>query len=248
MGMAITSGKNYIREADLFESVSNYEDLITVTDIDQVRRTIAYYHVQQDSNPSVSSYLADENLSIEEKVNKLVSLIEAKTGAVISFKLSSHDWHAVTPIAVEFHTNNQYRIWVYDSNYSNMIRPMYVNLDENFLMYKWHDDIAKTPENEEKSKKITVSADFRVTPLDLFSKRVEYRPQDKSILQIFGLTYLQIVNDVGDLIGFFSGDHLNQIENAEIIPVVNSFDSWDEPVYWLPNNSGYEVTIVPADF
>jgi len=245
LGMSITSEKNYLDEPDLFESVSNFNNLFEEAEIEQVRRTIAYYHVQQNSNPSKSANLADKNLLLGKKVDKLVTYLEGNIGAVISFKISAANWHAVTPIAVESSTNNQYRFWVYDSNYSDMIRPMYVNLDDNFLSYKWQDDVARTKENEEKSVNLTVGADIHVTPLNLYSKRVEYITKF-NIVQILSASYLQILDDANNLTGFHQNEYVNQIPGAEIIPVVNSFDSIDEPIYWLPDGARYTVNINPV--
>jgi len=240
VGMSITSGKYNRGETDLFEFETTPEGLYTESEgPEQTRRTLAYYHVQQDSNPSVDANLADKRLSLGEKVDKLVTLLEKGQGAIISFRVPDKGWHAVTPIAVDLRTNDQYRIWIYDNNYPGSIRSIQFSLEDNTWKYKWND-------KKNLSVRLQSSKDVNVTSLDLFSEHVEYIPEKDNIIQILGRAYLQIIDDAGDKIGYIQDDYLNQIEGAEIISVANSLDSRDEPIYWLPSGSSYTVNIVPV--
>lgn len=253
-GMAATSSKFFSGDAGIFEGGISPDRLFDLT-IEQSRRTIAYYHVQQFTNPATDALIVDRNLSLQDKVNKLIALLENGEGAVIALYYPGIDrkgGHAVTPFSVSQDVDGQYRIWAYDSNYPSFrdissIRSIQVNLQEQSWEYLLNE-----------AKRVTIrgqgAEDFFVVPLSLHSPHPEFigaNDPPEYVVQApvaEGTLHLNITNEDGQMVGFDQDTLVNQIEGARIQPVFSSLDAWDEPIYWLPAGRSYTVNILPVSF
>lgn len=252
-GMSATSGLVYLGASSLFDGAPSSGGLFAGPDIDQARRSIAYYHVQQFTNPVTDALLADGDLSLQEKISKLTGLIESGEGAVIMLYFPGEErkgGHAVTPYAVEQDATGRYRIWVYDNNYLSVegqpyMRSIQVNLEEQTWIYLWNEGNQGTWSGQG-------GTDFFVVPMSLHSAHPTFigvNDPPRYVVQApvgSGSVHLSIVDQAENIIGFVEDAFVNQITGAAVQPVFNTPDAWDEPIYWLPAGSSYTVSLSPA--
>ncbi len=254
-GMSVTSGMYFKDDASVFDDISSTNRLYDDLNLALARKMIAYYHVQQFTNPVTDNLIEDRSLSLQEKIDHLAALLENNEGAVIAlYNPDGKAGHAVTPIAVEKESDEQYRIWVYDNNYPSFrqkpsIRSISVNVKNQhwaYLLNEWETELSKQYIDG-------IGPDyFFVIPMDLHSLHPEFygvnAEPPKYVIQSpvgQGAVHLKIVDETGRSTGYDQNTFVNQIEGAEIQPVLTTLDSWVEPIYWLPAESTYTVNISP---
>lgn len=253
-GMATTSAKFFQGDASIFDGAASNGRLFGLT-IDQARRPIAYYHVQQFTNPVTDRLVQDKDLTLQDEMEQLTALLEKGEGAVIALYFpDGNGGHAVAPLAVEQVSNELYRIWVYDNNYPAFrkrpsIRSIAVNVGQNSWNYLYEEG------NSDPSKQYIEgvgSTYFFVVPLNLHSLHPEFIGANENPPRYAvqapvgeGAVHLTIADEAGQIIGYDQDAFVNQIEGADIQPVFTTLNSWAEPVYWLPARSTYTVQITP---
>jgi len=194
-----------------------------------MRHLIAYYFITQSFEPKLKPQKPSEVLQT------IIAHMETNDpiASLGIYKRDHSEGHAITPYAVQDKGNGEFWVYVYDNNYpDNANLTVKINRDQE----TWYYETRVNPnapisryEGDATSNNLEVfplSIYENFSPLDSSGEVVEFQFAGRGLQML-----IENWNEQRIGYDFETGQHVNEIEGAEIVPV---FDVGAPPRYRLP--------------
>lgn len=203
-----------------------YRDL----ELPEVFRFISYFHVLQQTDP-VFSYLINQKKEStpSSALIKLRNAFIEKTPMIIAI-VQNQDGHALIPISITYNGNNLWKIITADSNFPGKFTEVIVDSGKNTWQYR------ELSENE-------ASEGFFLVPISLILNRDRSLTIKDSFIFSSGVNHLLISDSQSRHIGYQGNQFVNEIPDAEYFPILSGYDHQSDPIYILPPELDYTVSI-----
>jgi hypothetical protein len=232
-----------------------------------LQREIGYWWATQATQPARSGIVAQTPSGV---VNTLMTALAAGPAggdqyAVGIYKRDRTGGHAITPYAVEDRGDGVYWIMVYDNNYPGAARAIEVNTTTDTWTYSGSTnpaEAADTYEGDAETKTLELApigprlgqqeCPFCDAPAVAHGggARLSLLPQaaapQYNEVWLEGHADLLITDSEGHQIGFKNGTFVNEIPNAKSNGNKFGVNVWDvdsEPVYYIPTNIDFSISI-----
>ena len=229
---------------------------------EKLQREIAYWFTTQATQPTL---LAVIKVTPKEIVAKLTEAFAAgakadTTYSIGIYKRDGTGGHAVTPIAIQDKGDGITDILVYDNNYPGVTRAITVDLNADTWQYeastnpsvqadlyegdattKTLDLTPSTPRLQMQACSFCENATSSRLP-GLAAPATQYNK-----VSIWGEgAHVVITDGQGHKLGYVNGKWVNEIPGALIQRFKESVDPWardDDPVYYIPTNVKFTITL-----
>lgn len=265
-GMAVLSNLFYTGQLNPSTFGADTVPGLTLAGNEPLQREIAYWFSTQYTQPARAGILKQTPSGV---LNTLItSLAAGPSGgqqfAVGFYKRDGSGGHAVTPYAVEDRGNGLYSIMVYDNNFPGVARAIEVNTTTDTWQYSGStnpNEPNDTYEGDADTKTLelapiaprlgTQQCPFCDAPATSYLGGRLFAPAHQGSQQfnqvwLEGSADLLITDDQGRSIGFKNGAFVNDIPGAQSNANklgVNVWNSTAEPVYYVPSNIDFSISI-----
>jgi hypothetical protein len=232
-----------------------------------LQREIGYWWATQATQPARSGIVAQTPSGVVNTL--LTSFAAGPTGgdqyAVGIYKRDRTGGHAITPYAVEDRGDGVYWIMVYDNNYPGAARAIEVNTKTDTWSYSGSTnpaEAADTYEGDAETKTLELApiaprlgqqdCPFCDAPTAGYAGGVRMAPMLQASTPQYNEIWLEgdadllITDNAGHRIGFKDGAFINEIPNAKSNGNKFGVNVWDvdnEPVYYIPTNIDFTISI-----
>ncbi|MDQ3706788.1 MAG: hypothetical protein M3437_16510 [Chloroflexota bacterium] len=264
-GMAVLSNLFYTKKVNPADFGAASVPELQLDGNERLQREIAYWFTTQATQPARQGIVQQTPSGV---LNTLMTAFEAgpegsETYAVGFYKRDMTGGHAVTPYAVEDRGGGIYWIMIYDNNYPQAARAIEVDTNADTWRYSGStnpSEPADEYEGDAGSFTLELAAiEPRLTPQ--FCPFCEAPAGGRTPgLGAQGTTYnevwldgdanLLITDMEGNSIGFKDGKFVNEIPGAQSNANKFGVDVWDvkaEPVYYVPTNIDFTISIDGSD-
>ncbi len=266
-GMAVLSNLFYTGKINAADFGAATVPALQIAGNEPLQREIAYWWVTQSTQPARSGIVAQTPSGV---VNTLMTAFAAgRDGgdqyAVGIYKRDRTGGHAITPYAVEDRGNGVYWIMVYDNNYPGAARSIEVDTTKDTWRYSGSTNPAVAAdeyEGDADTKTLELApitprlgkqdCPFCNTPATAsaggmrFSLASQAAAPRYNEIWLEGSAHLLISDTEGHRLGFVDGKFINEIPGAKSNGNKFGVDVWDietEPVYYIPTNIDFSISI-----
>jgi hypothetical protein len=266
-GMAVLSNLFYTGKANPADFGAATAPALQIAGNEPLQREIAYWFSTQATQPARSGIVAQTPSGVVNTL--LTSFAAGPTGsdqyAVGIYKRDRTGGHAITPYAVEDRGDGVYWIMIYDNNYPGAARAIEVNTKTDTWNYSGSTNPAEAAgkyEGDAETKTLELApiaprlgqqdCPFCDTPAAAhvsgqFSAFMS-RAADPQYNEIWleGAADLLISDTQGHSIGFKDGKFINEMPGATSNGNKFGVNVWDtdaEPVYYIPTNIDFSISI-----
>ncbi len=252
-GMASTSLR-YFTDLDSYSGIDSSYDLDLgnniqstwqgETFITNVRRSIAYFHVEQFTPPVVDYKDQIRQQTPSQVLEQLATAMSSglSNPTTLFVRQEGEGGHAVTPYAISDLGYAIYWIWVYDNNHpNNFTQHVVVDAYNN----TWSYDLGWTTWSGDKT-----TDTFGIVPLSLYSERPEcpwcqtmLSSEEQSEVWFSGSGHLLITDSFGNQLGYLDEEFVNNIPGAYPGVVDGGMGVEIEPIYILPTSTTYTILL-----
>jgi len=266
-GMAVLSNLFYTGKLNAANFGADTVPALQITGNEPLQREIAYWWATQSTQPSRSGIVAQTPSGV---INTLMTAFAAgRAGgdqyAVGIYKRDRTGGHAITPYAVEDRGKGVYWIMVYDNNYPGAAREIEVNTTTDTWQYSGSTNPAEPAdkyEGDAETKTLELApigprlghqnCPFCDAPVAASAggMRLALAPgaatTEYNEIWLEGKADLLISDTAGHQVGFKGGKFINEIPGAKSNGNKFGVNVWDidaEPVYYIPTNIDFSISI-----
>jgi len=265
-GMAVLSNLFYTGKTNPADFGAASVPELQIAGNEPLQREIAYWWATQATQPARSGIVAQTPSGV---VNTLLASFAAGSGgdqfAVGIYKRDRTGGHAITPYAIEDRGEGVYWIMVYDNNYPGAARAIEVNTTTDTWSYSGSTNPAEpadTYEGDAETKTLELApitprlgqqdCPFCDTPTTGYAGGARMAPMLQAANPQYNEIWLEgdadllITDNEGHHIGFKDGAFINEIPNAKSNGNKFGVNVWDvdsEPVYYIPTNIDFTISI-----
>jgi hypothetical protein len=266
-GMAVLSNLFYTGKSNPADFGAATVPELAIAGNEPLQREIAYWWATQATQPARSGIVAQTPSGV---INTLLTSFAAGSAggdqyAVGIYKRDRTGGHAITPYAVEDRGDGMYWIMVYDNNYPGAARAIEVNTTADTWSYSGSTnpaEAADTYEGDAETKTLELApiaprlgqqdCPFCDTPTTGYAGGARLAPILQAATPQYNEIWLEgdadllITDNEGHQIGFKDGAFINQIPNAKSNGNKFGVNVWDvdsEPVYYIPTNIDFTISI-----
>ncbi|MEO7913224.1 MAG: hypothetical protein ABIV47_26545 [Roseiflexaceae bacterium] len=267
-GMAVLSNLFYTGKINAADFGADSVPALQIAGNEPLQREIAYWWATQSTQPSRSGIVAQTPSGVVNTL--LTSFAAGREGsdqyAVGIYKRDRTGGHAITPYAVEDRGNGVYWILVYDNNYPAAARSIEVDTTADTWRYSGSTNPAEPAdeyEGDAETKTLELApisprlgqqdCPFCDPPAAAYAggdRRLTLAPQATTIeyneIWLEGDADLLISDTEGHRMGFEGGKFINEIPGAKSNGNKFGVNVWDieaEPVYYIPTNIDFSISI-----
>ena len=249
-GMASTSSR-FFKEID--DPSAFQPDANTTFDLNlgNVRRHIAYYFVEQYTDPVRTYKEQIRQNSLSSILNQLISAMsngaEDPTTLFIRHRVDSEiSGHAITPYAIEDRGNGIYWVKVYDNNHaSDSSRYVIINTSNNTWSYDFGGTIWSGDDTTHTLGIVPIS-EYAKQPVCPWCDSDSWAALPTSLgpeIWLTGQGHLLITDSQGQRIGYLGDQFINEIAGAFESPIDAGLGVAMEPIYDLPQEDDYQILL-----
>ena len=247
-GMASTSLR-FFKGRDLPQTFNPGASTAHGLTLDNVRRHIAYYMVEQYTEP-VSVYKAQIRLNAPSAIlNQLRTAMQGGADPTTLFlRMAGEGGHAVTPYAIEDRGNDVSWVRVYDNNYpDDFTRYVVIDTANESWSYRAGSTTWWTGDRSTKTLGVVPISKYAAQPVCRWcggSSRIA-APDSPPMQEVSlsGPGHLLITDAQGRRFGYSGTQFVSEIPGAYSGFVDGGLGIELEPIYKLPVNSGYTVLL-----
>jgi hypothetical protein len=266
-GMAVLSNLFYTGKVNPADFGAATVPELQIAGNEPLQREIGYWWATQATQPARSGIVAQTPSGVVNTL--LTSFASGSTGgdqfAVGIYKRDRTGGHAITPYAVEDRGEGVYWIMVYDNNYPGAARAIEVNTTTDTWIYSGSTnpaEAADTYEGDAETKTLELApiaprlgqqdCPFCDAPATSYSGGARLAPMLQAATPQYNEIWLEgdadllITDNEGHRIGFKDGAFINEIPNAKSNGNKFGVNVWDvdsEPVYYIPTNIDFSISI-----
>lgn len=244
-GMASTSLRFY-KDLDTPSSFQSGANTTHDLQRNNVRRHIAYYFVEQMTDP-VRSY--KEQIRQQTPSAILDQLRAAMSGGApdpttLFVRRAGQGGHAITPYATEYRGNGEYWIHVYDNNHpDDANRYVIVNTNNNTWSYN-SGSTTWSGNSNTRSIGIVPISQYAQQPVCPWCNNTNLASQTPTGEVWFsGQGHLLISNTQGQRIGYVDGQFVSEIPDAYGSLIDGGLGIEYDPIYVLPLDTSYTILL-----
>lgn len=238
-GMASTSSmifKESLLKSNLGDNIDNVWDERVNLGVLDVRKYITKHHVLQWAYPYIdykNEYLQKKN---DRDINYAIQEIQnnISLGTSMFIVLGNNDGlHAVVPISIKKESNGTTIVFTHDNLIDKYTKVSRIELYPNGT-YKHNVNVSKYSDIY-----------FSIVPTSIL-QQPQSPPMSNAQKFLIQSTIkygsMLIVNSIGARVGTDAGVFVNEIDGADVNPIIDGVDSAKfEPIYMLPTNSQYKI-------
>ncbi|MCX6018945.1 MAG: hypothetical protein NTZ50_10680 [Chloroflexi bacterium] len=267
-GFAVLSSLMYMGKIAPQTFGAEMTDQLTLEDNTKLQREIAYWYSTQYTSKGTERF----DMTPVQVVNELAAQFARESAGEKKFesyvigiyKPGYEDGHALTPFAVRENDDGSTEILIYDNNYPMVERSILVDRKKNTWQYQ-----ASTNPNEEESlyRGTAKTKTLTIAPISarLKKQHCPFCKNSKSNgsggvklgapateyneIILDGHVGMLITDEQGRRLGVVDGELLNEIPDAQFVPV-RSAGLWaddHEPVYRIPRGVAFTATLDAAN-
>jgi len=266
-GMAVLSNLFYTGKVNPADFGAASVPALQIAGNEPLQREIGYWWATQATQPARSGIVAQTPSGV---VNTLLTSFAAGPSggdqyAVGIYKRDRTGGHAITPYAVEDRGEGVYWIMVYDNNYPGVARSIEVNTKTDTWSYSGSTnpaEAADTYEGDAETKTLELApiaprlgqqdCPFCDAPTTSHTGGSHLASMQKAAAPAYNEIWLEghadllITDNDGHRMGFKDGAFINEIPNAKSNGNKFGVNVWDvdsEPVYYIPTNIDFSISI-----
>jgi hypothetical protein len=266
-GMAVLSNLFYTGKLNATDFGADTVPTLQIAGNEPLQREIAYWWATQSTQPARNGIVAQTPSGV---VNTLLTAFAAgRKGsdqyAVGIYKRDRTGGHAITPYAVEDRGNGVYWIMVYDNNYPGAARAIEVDTAADTWRYSGSTNPAEPAdeyEGDAETKTLELApisprlghqdCPFCDAPAAAYAGGMRLALMSQAATTEYNEIWLEgdadlLISDAdGHSIGFKDGKFINEIAGAKSNGNKFGVNVWDiaaEPVYYIPTNIDFSISI-----
>lgn len=245
-GMASTSLRFFINNDAPSDFLSTADDPFELP-LENVRRHIAYYFVEQLTDP-VRSY---KNSVIQKTPSQILEQLRLALSGNVSDPTTlivreSGSGHAITPYSIIDRGNGVFWVLVYDNNYPSAT-DWYVEVDTVNDTWEYYYTSSKSWSGDSTTNTLGVVpvSIYGQNPVCPWCINTLSTMDASSNINIWSLggAHLLVTDSLNQQIGYSGGQFINEIPNSELYFIDSGVETALEPIYTLPSSDEYKILV-----